>query len=59
LRQRYAAATDRREWAKADLIAAMASRDADAIQAAQAVKAEAVREWEDALADLEAHLKTH
>ena len=56
LRKRYAAATAKREWAHADLIAALASRDAEVIRAAQAAEEQAVREWESALTELEAHV---
>jgi hypothetical protein len=59
LREQYARATGRRELAKADLIAAMSSHDRAAVSAAQAMKVNAVREWETALADLEAHLASH
>ena len=59
LRDRYARATGRREWAKADLIAAGSSHDPNAIKSAQMVKAEAVREWEAAKAELEAHVNAH
>jgi len=59
LRGRYAAATDKREWAKSDLIAAFSSQDGEAIRAAQMVKEQAVREWECALAELDAHLNVH
>ena len=59
LRERYARATGDREWAKADLIAATFRRDASALKAAQSAKEHAVREWEVALAELQAHLATH
>lgn len=59
LRDQYARATTRREWAKADLIAAGSSRDPNAIKSAQVVKAQAVREWEAAKAELEAHVNAH
>jgi hypothetical protein len=57
-KERYASATSKREWAKADLLAALSSGNADALKTAQVEKAEAVREWEAARAALEAHLKT-
>lgn len=59
LRQQYAKATAKRQWAKADLIAAMTSHDANAISVAESAKAEAVRNWEWARAELEAHVNAH
>ena len=59
LRARYASASGKREWAKSDLIAAVSSHDADAVKTAQLAKEEAVHQWERAVAELEAHLKTH
>lgn len=59
LRERYARASARREWAKADLIAAGSSHDENAIKSTQVVKEDAVREWEVAKAELEAHVNAH
>jgi hypothetical protein len=59
LRQRYASATHQREWAKADLVAATFSRDADKVTKAQLAKEAALREWEAAKAELEAHVNAH
>lgn len=59
LKDRYARATSRRAWAKADLIAAGSSHERNAIKAAQSTKEKAIREGEAAKAELEAHVNAH
>jgi hypothetical protein len=59
LRVQYASATHKREWAKADLAAAIFSREMDKVNPAQLVHEEVTREWEAAKAELEVHLYAH
>jgi len=59
LREQYASASAKLEWAKADVISAAFQNDTAAIKAAQSAKEEAVREWEAGKAELEAHVNTH
>jgi hypothetical protein len=59
LRERYGSASAQLEWAKADVISARVLHGAKAIKAAQSKKEDAVREWEAAKAELEAHVNGH